>query len=186
MTTTSKYSPIETRPRQQNIRKHEKTHQRKLQIRIGNDTTGVPSTKRSQSSHPQFQIPFPQRTHRDGGIISTPPMGQTTPTNQNYPKPTATIECNTHGLSIRTLIWTIQLQQEQDAISPNGLQSTNPRKNRQTKHVVVPFWGWMVFINVTRTLQSPQLLCQNNPGGKTQRHNPIQTQEYNQPYHQPA
>ena len=71
--------------------------------------------KRSQSSHPQFQIP-----------ISTPPMGQTTPTNRNYPKPTATIECNIHGFSIRTLIWTIQLQQ--DAISPNGLRSTNPRK----------------------------------------------------------
>ena len=113
--TTSKYSPTETRPRQWNIRKHEKTHQRKIQIRIGNGTAGVPLMKRSQSSHPQFQIP-----------ISTPPMGQTTPTNRNYPKPTATIECNIHGFSIRTLIWTIRLQQ--DAISPNGLRSTNPRK----------------------------------------------------------
>jgi hypothetical protein len=165
-------------------RKHETTHQRKIQIRIGNGTAGVPSTKRSQSSHPQFQIPFPQRTCWDGGVISTPLMGQTTTTNRNYPKPTATIECNTHGFSIRTLIWTIRLQQ--NAISPNGLQSTNPRKNGQTRHVVIPFCGWMVFINVTRTLQSPQLLCQNNPGGKTHRHHPIQAQEYNQPNHQPA
>ena len=142
----------------------------------------MPSTKRSRSSHPQFQIPFPQRTRWDGGVIPTPLMGQTTPTNRNYPKPTTTIECNTHGFSIRTLIWTFRLQQ--DAVSPNGLRSTNPRKNRQTWHVVIPFCGWMVFSNVTRTLQSPQLLCQNNPGGKTHRHHPIQAQEHNQPNHQ--
>ena len=87
--------------------------------------------KRSRSSHPQFQIPFSQRTRWNGRVISTPSMGQTTTTNRNYPKPTATIECNTHGFSIRTLIWTIRLQQ--DAVSPNGLQSTNPQKNGQKR-----------------------------------------------------
>ena len=44
------------------------------------------------------------------------------------------------------------------------------------ENVVVPFCRWMVFINVTRTLHSPQLLCQNNPGGKSHRHHPIQAQ----------
>ncbi len=94
------------------------------------------------------------------------------------------LERYTDSFSIRTLIWTIRLQQ--NVISPNGPQSKNPQKNGQTRYVVVPFCGRMVFSNVTQTLQSPQLLCQNNPGGKTQRHNPIQTQEYNHPYHQPA
>ena len=155
MTATSKHSPTETRPWQWNIRKHETAHQRKIQFQIGNGIAGVPLTKRSQSSHPKLQITFSQRTCRDGGVIITPPIGQTAPTNRNYPKHTATIECNTHSFSILTLIWTIQLQQ--DAVSPNGLQSTNPRKNGQTRNVGIPFCGWMVFINVTRTLQSPQL-----------------------------
>ncbi len=94
------------------------------------------------------------------------------------------LERYTNSFSICTLNWTIRLQQ--NVISPNGLQSTNPQKNGQMWYMVVPFCGRMVFSNVTQTLQSPQLLCQNNPGGKTHRHHPIQAQEYNQPNHQPA
>ena len=93
------------------------------------------------------------------------------------------LERYTDSFSIRTLIWTIRLQQ--NVISPNGPQSKNPQKNGQTRYVVVPFCGRMVFSNVTQTLQSPQLLCQNNRGGKTHRHHPIQVQDYNQPHNQP-
>jgi hypothetical protein len=167
-TTTSKYSPMETRPRQRNIRKHETTHQRKIQIWIENGTAGVPSTKRSRSSHPQFQIPFPQRTRWDGGVISTPPMGQTTPTNQNYPKPTATIDA-TPTVSAYTHL-SGPFYYNKMPLAPMGC------KVQIHENVVVPFCRWMVFINVTRTLHSPQLLCQNNPGGKSHRHHPIQAQ----------
>ena len=117
---------METRPWQQNIWKHVTAYQNELQFRIRNGTARVPSTERSRSSNPKLQIPFPQHTRRDGGVIFTPPMGQIAPTNRNHPKHTETIERNTDGFSIRTLIWTIQLQQ--NAVSLNGLRSRNPWK----------------------------------------------------------
>ena len=144
----------------------------------------MPLTKRSRSSHPQLQIPFPQRTRWDGGVISTPPMGQTTPTNRNYPKPTATIDATPTVSAYAHLSGPFDYNKM--PLAPMGCEVQIHEKNGQTWHVVVPFCGWMVFINVTRTLQSPQLLYQNNPGGKTHRHHPIQAQEYNQPNHQPA
>ena len=84
-----------------------------------------------------FKSHFSKRV--DGSSLQFPyaTLGSITATNRNNSQLAAPIECNAKSFGICPPEWALQLQQ--DAISPDGMRRPSPQKDRQERHMGLPF-----------------------------------------------
>jgi hypothetical protein len=116
---------------------------------------GQHCTQRRRTSHPHIQKPFHCRTMQPRRRLSNTPMGPTNPTSRPHHQPTSGFTHQPKTLSIRTIIWALQLQQGTN--STIGHSSLGTFKTRSTQNMGSARKRRMVSWTSTGTL--PMLSC---------------------------
>ena len=121
-----------------------------MQAQYGASTARVSPTECSRGSNPQLQNTLPQHNGRSSGGFPRESMGSVATAGRDYAQPSTAIKLHPKCIGLCASQRTIRLQQ--NAISTDGMCSSNTRESGQARYVAISHGRRMVSQHVTHTL----------------------------------